>query len=59
MIYLSKFVILHSMRLNKLQIEHMAFVIARGLVKDDLVITDDREALVKQVEIVIQNELDA
>ena len=46
------------MRLNKLQIEHMAFSVAKGLVQDDLIITEDREALVKQIESVIHKELE-
>jgi hypothetical protein len=45
------------MRLNKLQIEHMAFKIVKGLVKDGTIITEDREKLVKQVEDAIAREL--
>lgn len=46
------------MRLNKLQINHLAFSIAKGLVKDEAVITEDREKLVKEIEDVIARELE-
>jgi hypothetical protein len=46
------------MRLNKLQIEHMAFTITKGLLKDDAIITEDKEALVKRVEDIITRELE-
>ncbi|MCP5045868.1 MAG: DUF507 family protein [bacterium] len=57
LIYFAKFVILHSMRLNKLQIEHMAFTVVKGLLKDNALITEDKESLVKEVESIIANEL--
>jgi hypothetical protein len=46
------------MRLNKLQIEHLAFSIVKGLLKDDMIITEDRERIVKEVEGVIIRELE-
>ncbi len=46
------------MRLNKLQIEHLAFCIVKGLVKENAIITDDREKFVKEVEEVVVRELE-
>lgn len=46
------------MRLNKLQIEHLAFSIAKGLLKDEAIITEDRERFVKRMEEVIVIELE-
>jgi hypothetical protein len=46
------------MRLNKVQIEHMAFTIAKGLIKDQLIITEDKEKLVKQIEDIFAKELE-
>ncbi len=45
------------MRLNRVQIEHMAFTIIRGLLKDNALLTEDKETLVKQVEEIIAREL--
>lgn len=45
------------MRLNKLQIEHMAFTIVKGLLKEGTIITEDRDKLVKQVEDIVAREL--
>lgn len=41
-----------------MQIEHLAFSIVRGLLKDDVIITEDREKIVKEVEGVIAGELE-
>jgi len=57
LIYFIKFAILSNMRLNKMQIEHMAFTLVKGLVKDGTIITEDRDKLVKQIEDVIAREL--
>jgi len=46
-----------GMRLNKLQIEHLAFTIVKGLFKEGIIITEDREKLVKQIEEIIAKEL--
>ena len=46
------------MRLNKLQIEHLAFTIGKGLIKDNVIITEDREKLVKQIEEIVAKELE-
>lgn len=45
------------MRLNKLQIEHMAFTIVKGLLKEGTIITEDRDKLVKQIEVIVAKEL--
>ena len=45
------------MRLNKIQIEHLAFKVVKGLLKDGIIITEDREKLVKQFEEIIAKEL--
>jgi len=58
LIYPTKFVILSTMRLNKLQIEHLAFSIVKGLLKDNVIITEDRQKIVKEVEDVIARELE-
>lgn len=58
MIYYAKFVILTTMRLNKVQIEHMAFHIVKGLIKDNAIITEDKESLVKQIEDIFGKELE-
>jgi hypothetical protein len=46
------------MRLNKLQIEHLAFHIVKGLLKENAIITEDREKLVRQVEDLVTRELE-
>ena len=58
MIYFTKFDILISMRLNKLQIERLAFGIAKGLLRDNAIMTEDREKLVREIEEVISRELE-
>ncbi len=46
------------MRLNKLQIEHLAFSVVKGLLKDNTIITEDRDKLYKQIEELISKELE-
>jgi hypothetical protein len=46
------------MRLNKLQIEHLAFNIVKGLLKDDAIIIEDRERTAKEVEGILTGELE-
>lgn len=46
------------MRLNKLQIEHLAFSIVKGLLTDNQIITEDRERLVIEVQGIIVKELE-
>jgi hypothetical protein len=46
------------MRLNKLQIEHLAFSIVKSLLADDLVIAEDRERLVLQIQEIVVRELE-
>ncbi|HNX96429.1 MAG TPA: DUF507 family protein [Candidatus Aminicenantes bacterium] len=46
------------MRLNKQQIEHLAFQIVRGLVKEELVTTDNREKFIEDIQNVIAHELE-
>ena len=46
------------MRLNKLQIEHLAFSIAKGLLIEGDIIADDREWFAKEVEEIITLELE-
>ena len=57
LIYFAKSAILNGMRLNKLQIEHMAFTITKGLIKEGMIITEDRDKLVKQIEEIVAKEL--
>jgi len=44
------------MRLNKNQIEHMAFVIARNLLKEEKIIVDDRNKLTESLMNLITDE---
>ena len=46
------------MRLNKLQIEHLAFSIVKGLLADNLIITEDKERLVVEIQEIIVKELE-
>jgi hypothetical protein len=46
------------MRLNKIQIEHLSFQIAKGLVNDELVIVEDREKLVTEIQELVTRELE-
>ena len=45
-----------TMRLNKLQIEHLAFSIVRNLLKDEKIIADNRNRLVESVNNLITEE---
>jgi hypothetical protein len=45
------------MRLNKLQIDYLAFIVAKALCSEKLVIVEDREKFKFQVEEVITKEL--
>jgi hypothetical protein len=55
---LTKFVILVTMRLNKQQIEHVAFHIVKGLLKEKLLMTENREKTVIDVQNIITQELE-
>lgn len=44
------------MRLNKNQIEHMAFVIVRNLTKEGKVILEDRNKIIDQITTIITEE---
>lgn len=46
------------MRLNKQQIEHLGFHIARCLLKEELVLTDDREKFLLEIQSLITKELE-
>lgn len=46
------------MRLNKHQIEHFAFSIVRGMIRENMIITDDREKLVREVQEIVTRELE-
>ncbi len=41
-----------------MQIEHLAFVITRGLIKDNAILTEDREKVFKDIGNVISAELE-
>jgi hypothetical protein len=58
LIYLTIFVIILSMRLNRQQIEHMAFALVKGLLRDQTILTDDREKVVAQIQELISRELE-
>jgi len=44
------------MRLNKMQIEHLAFFIVRNLLKEEKIIADNKINLIEQVAQLIYNE---
>jgi len=44
------------MRLNKMQIEHLAFSIVRNLLKEEKIIADDKIKLIEQIAQLIYNE---
>ena len=46
------------MRLNKQQIEHLAFHIIKGLLKENLVMLENREKTVADVQNIITKELE-
>ncbi len=46
------------MRLNKTQIEHLAFTIAKTLIKEGLIITDKREKFYEDLQKIIYTELE-
>ncbi len=55
---MTKFVILITMRLNKQQIEYFAFSIAKTLIKEDIIMVDDREEFLKDIQSIISKELE-
>lgn len=46
------------MRLNKQQIEYFAFSIVKTLIKDDIIIVEDKEDFLKDIQSIITNELE-
>jgi len=46
------------MRLNKQQIEHLAFYVIKGLLAEKLIVSDNREKTVADVQIIISQELE-
>ncbi len=58
LIYREKSAILIMMRLNRQQIEQMAFIVIKGLLSEDMILTDDKEKTVSDVEMVITKELE-
>ncbi len=46
------------MRLNKQQIEHIAFTLVKQLLKENLIITDNKEKLTEDLQAVIARELE-
>ena len=54
----TKFVILRAMRLNKQQIEHLAFHIVKGLLGEKLLMAENREKTVIDVQNIITQELE-
>jgi len=55
---LTKFVILTTMRLNKQQIEFFAFSIVKNLIKNEIIIVDDREQFLRDIQLIITKELE-
>ncbi len=46
------------MRLNKQQIEHLAFHVVKGLLAEKLIFVENREAVVADVQAIITQELE-
>jgi len=46
------------MRLNKQQIEHLAFTVAKRLLKENSIITENKEKVVEEIQAVIVRELE-
>ena len=46
------------MRLNKQQIEFIAFNVVKGLLTENLIISDDRDTLVDELQFLITKELE-
>lgn len=55
---MTKFVILWSMRLNKQQVEHLAFRIVKSLLTEKLVMVENREKAVADLQQIITQELE-
>lgn len=53
-----KFVTIVPMRLNKQQIEHLAFHVVKGLLAEKLIFVENREAVVADVQAIITQELE-
>ncbi len=46
------------MRLNKQQIEHLAFSLVKNLLKENLIIADNREKFLNEIQVLIVSELE-
>jgi hypothetical protein len=46
------------MRLNKQQIEYFAFNIVKNLIKNEIIIVDDKELFLKDIQVIITKELE-
>ena len=46
------------MRLNKQQIEHLSFSVIKGLLKEEIIIVDDREKFVLDIQELVSKELE-
>ena len=46
------------MRLNKQQVEHLAFSIIKGLLKENLILIENKEKLFEDIQAVITRELE-
>jgi len=46
------------MRLNKQQIEHMAFYVVQRLLKENLLMIENREKIASEVQVIITTELE-
>jgi hypothetical protein len=55
---MTKFVILYIMRLNKQQIEHLAFYIVQRLLKENLLMVENREKIAVDIQNIISTELE-
>jgi len=58
LIYQEKSAILIVMRLNRQQIERMAFKVVKGLLSEEMILTDDKEKMLTEIEMVVTKELE-
>ena len=58
LIYREKSAILIPMRLNRQQIERVAFKLVKELLSEDMILTDDKEKMLTEIEMVITKELE-
>lgn len=49
---------IYRMRLNKPQVEHLAFILARRLIKENNILVESKEKLIEDFQTIISHELE-